>query len=1142
MKPGRNIRKYIILSGLFLLILFSGIVFINHLLKRADVQHYIIKDICNRLGMDIEAEAMGLDILGVAGVNLKGVKIQLRGTNYSIEAMSLNFRFSKLRLLSGDFMPVSVDIRHPVIRLDETDILAFIRKEKKGSFDISSLFTGGFRLLEMEDVEILVHGPSAMGAEKIYIRVERTNIASNSLQISISGKIGYRGKKSGFNIEGITEIDPDDISESTLRVTMKTEGAPLEWIPWPKKYVIMKKGVMESTLNISGGMAKGITIEGKIDTRAALFTLINKKRSKSFEIASLNCTLNASIKDKTIEVTSLKMKNRELDFDLDSTIDLGDMDNPFFRLRAKGPFMPIELFSRYFPFQITSPWLKDKLFPLFEQGRVRMDEILIKGRADQFRHISDEKNSSVIGLTLTCEAFTLANMGIQMPVSGVSATVDIRDGNLAVKGLSGLFGQSKVNEASVHVKGMTAHPPIFTIYVEGDFDIQELLTHRHLEFIPETAREKIDAYSELTGRLSAKTVIGYRKDWKGPRILTGDFTFTETLYNKRPLDLPLKFSRITFHFPENKTGSFDGSGLFGDMPFDVAGPILITGNELKLTRAEIKGQADINRLVKSGLAPGNFPFVFRRTFPVNVTVTGDNGSYRYTGEVDTKNLVMETDMMLINGVGRGNRISFDLTQPDKGMLLLDTVEMRIGKSLINLSGEYSIKDKRLNRLRVMGNDLSLQDIEIKRGGKKKELTGQVGCNLDLSFPEKGIKGMQITGNVTGDHIFLEKELFPLSIGDLSFHMDLAGEKGFINRCDMKLDGHPLSMKGMLHGWDRVMAELLITSEYMDLTGIVMGSGEINQVKSSKRFDTPDIHLKLNASEGIWRKLAFRNLNTEIDISDHDISIKQLSADLEKGKLSLNGLIDRAESGNIDITGRVTLENQPIDKLISEAGFNDTGIKGTLAINTSLNIKGAKKNHVATNLYGKIDDLTITQGLLKHSMIFPRILESLNFPDKFMERPEGMKDENGFYFHSLQGTGLIEKGVLKTEEFVMKSPAFNAVGSGEENLDLKTHNIRLLVQPLGNLDFILSHIPIVGRILVEDNETLFTVGYDVTGPWSKPKMVIVPTENLKGLLGVFKRALLTPIRIIENIGNAAKGGSKTAPENTEDGGSKDAPEP
>jgi hypothetical protein len=769
MSPSRYIRKYTILLGLFLLILFAVLVFLNHLLKRPDVQHYIIKDVCNRLGMNIEAEKMGFDILGLTNVNLQDVKIQFRGTGRSIEAMSLIFRFSKWRLLKGDFIPVSIEIRRPVIRLDETDVMAFIRKEKRGSFDISSLFTGGFSLIAVEEGEILVKGTSDMGVEKLSLRVEPVSNALTSIRISISGEAGYRGKKSGFNLEGNAEINPEDIRESALKVTLRADGTPLEWIPWPQKYVRMKKGVMDNTLNFSGSIAKGITIDGKIDTRAVLFTLINKERSKNFEVASLNCTVNASIKDKTIEVTSLKIKNSDLDFDLDSTIDLKNIENPYFRLRANGPFIPVEIFTRYFPSQITSPWLKDKLFPLFQQGMVRMDELLLEGRADQFRHISDEKNSSVIGLTLTCESFTLANMGIQMPVSGVSATVDIRGGNLAVNGLSGLFGQSRVKDASVHVKGITAKPPIFTISVDGDFDIQELLTHRHIEVIPQTAREKIDLFSELTGRLSAKTVIGYRKDWKAPRILTGSFNFTETIYPKRPLNLPLKFSRISFHFTEDNAGSFEGSGLYADMPFDVAGSTRITGDGVEFTEAEINGQADMNTLAVTESWP-IIPFTFRKALPVTVKVRKEKDAYRYTGGIDTKNLVMESDTLLINAVGRGNYISFDISQPDSSRLLLETIEMRIGKSLINLSGEYSLNDRRLGSLRVTGNDISLQDIELRAQGKKKDFTGMLGCNLDLSFPEKGINGAQITGNIKGEGIFLEKGLFPLSVDDLSFNI------------------------------------------------------------------------------------------------------------------------------------------------------------------------------------------------------------------------------------------------------------------------------------------------------------------------------------------------------------------------------------
>jgi hypothetical protein len=1140
MKPKRNIRKYISLMVLVLLLLLSVLIFINYLLKRPDVQHYIIKDVCNRFGMDIEAEKMELDILGITGVNLQDVKIHFKGTSRSIEAMGLNFRFSKWRLLTGDFMPVSADIRHPVIRLDETDVLAFIRKEKKGPFNISSLFTGGFRLLEMENGELLVEGPSGIRVKNFSAKVEHTLSHSNSFSISSNGEIGYRGKKSEFNIQGTADIDPLDIRESTINATLKTKDTPLEWIPWPVKHVKMKKGLVDDTLNISSSTAMGLNLNGTIKVRASNFTLINKERSKSFDVSSLNCTLNASLKNKVIEVISLKMKNRDLDLDVASTIDLRDMNNPYFRLRAKSLFMPIEIARRYFPFHITSPWLEDRLFPLFEQGKARMDELLLQGTSDQFKHMSDEKNSSVLGLTVTCESFTLANMGIQMPVSGVSATVDIRNNNLAVKNLTGVFGTSKVNNASVEVKGLTSPIPIFTIPVDGDFDIQELLTHRYLEVIPETARAKIAEFSELSGRLSIKTVIGYRKDWKSPRLLKGDFQFTDTIYHKKFLELPVNFSSIAFHFP-GEDGSFEGSGFFGDMPFDVTGSAHISENKLVFTGAEISGLADMHRLIKAGLESDKFPFTFRKGLPVKVMIKKEKDAYRYTGTIDTKNLVMESGTLLINAIGRGNNISFDISEADNTGLTLNNIEIRLGKSLIDLSGVYSLSDKRLNNLKIMTQDMSVEELEIKTRGKKNTFTGRISSNLDLSFPEKG-KGMQITGNVIGKGLSLDKGLFPVSVSDLVFSMDLAGEKGFINQWDMKLDGHPINMKGMLHGWDRVRAELLVTSEYIDLTEIIMGSDAITPEYNSKLFNTPDMHLIINASGGVWRKLAFRHLNTEMDIVDQSISINKLSAELEKGKISLKGAIGRGESDSIAIEGRVTLDNQPIDKLLSDTGFKDVGIKGTLALDSSVTIKGPKGNGIVKNLSGKIDNLTITNGLLKNSMVFLNILDTLNIPDKFTDRPPEMKAEKGFYFHSLHGTGQIDKGVLKTEEFVMKSPAFNAVGSGEENLARKTHNIRLLVQPLGNLDFIISHIPIVGRILVEDNETLFTVGYDVTGTWGKPKMDIVPTENLKGLVGVFKRALLTPYRIIEDIGNAAKGKAKTAPDNKEEGEKKEESKP
>ena len=111
------------------------------------------------------------------------------------------------------------------------------------------------------------------------------------------------------------------------------------------------------------------------------------------------------MKDQVISVDSLNMKNRDLYIDMDMILDLTNRDDPDLMLTAKSRFMSIETFRRNFPFQITKPWLKDTLFPMFEDGSVRMDELVLDGRFDQFRHLKERGNQSAIGMSFTCKAF-----------------------------------------------------------------------------------------------------------------------------------------------------------------------------------------------------------------------------------------------------------------------------------------------------------------------------------------------------------------------------------------------------------------------------------------------------------------------------------------------------------------------------------------------------------------------------------------------------------------------------------------------------------------------------------------------------------------------------------------------------------------
>ncbi len=1132
MKFSKKFFRYLSLTGLSLIMVVCLIALANHLIQKPGVQQYLIKKVFNEFGINIQTGKMVVDILHGPGVLIHDVKMTLADKAYSFNASDLHISFNRRRLFTGKLSPVSVDLKNPVMEIPESALMNYMKIKEKEVHIIPVFRRNGINTLHIENGELIIRGPSGIMVHSLTAGIEHAKNTSNTFKISGDGKVEFKGEESVFNTSGIIDINPDDLLSSTFSAYLKTENTFLAWIPLPAKHINVKKGFLDSNLNISGSPEKGVSMSGSLGFKALDIKLVNKERSKNYNIPELNLNLTASIKDKIIHIDSLDMKAGDIDLDVKMLLDLTKWKNPYIKLNAKSEFMPVKAFCGHFPSHITPSWLEEKLFPMFEDGIVQMDKLVMDGTFEQFKEFKDDGDPSIFNMSLSCKSFIISNMGIRIPFTDVSASVDIRDGNLKISGLSGAFGVSRIKEGSLDVQGMANDQKVYKVFVEGDFDIRELMTHREMYVVPEKARQQIDRYKDLEGRLIARTTILYQEDWDLPRILNGDFSFVDTLYHRRPLDIPLRFNQMDFHFSGDGNNTFEGNGVLGETRFSASGTTLISGSELFFTHAGIKASADINQLIGGSVKPDKFPILFKEPLPLDITMEKEGDTYRYYGKIDTERFVMNSESLVFRAAGIGNSISFDLTQHDNGKLDLNNIVFKSGNSRITVSGECYLTEEKLNSFKVMTTDLSLEDFVIQFIGRNYTLSGSLDADMGFSFFGKNLSMIEITGNLTGKNMFFSRGVLPLPVSEGSFRLDLSGKKGFINRCDVKFGDHPLHMKGILRGWDRLKADLLVTTDYIDLTELVMSERDSSDNSTppygKPLLKTADISLKINASKGIWRKLEFKRLNAEMNFTSENITLKNVQAELDKGDVSASGKISRGGAEKINISGMLNLDSQPADKFLSDMDLDDMGIKGTVTLNSTLSLEGDTSDGLLKILSGKIEKAFITKGLLKNSRVFLKILDFLNIPDKFKERPPEMK-EQGFYFENIEGTAVIDKGILKTDGFVMKSPAFNAAGSGEENLYMQTHDIRLLVQPLGNIDFIISYIPIVGRILVGDNETLFTIGYDVKGSWNKPDLSIVPMENLKGLLGVFKRMLLTPYKIIENINNAAKSMKKPDPE-------------
>ncbi|MBW2368605.1 MAG: AsmA-like C-terminal domain-containing protein, partial [Deltaproteobacteria bacterium] len=103
-----------------------------------------------------------------------------------------------------------------------------------------------------------------------------------------------------------------------------------------------------------------------------------------------------------------------------------------------------------------------------------------------------------------------------------------------------------------------------------------------------------------------------------------------------------------------------------------------------------------------------------------------------------------------------------------------------------------------------------------------------------------------------------------------------------------------------------------------------------------------------------------------------------------------------------------------------------------------------------------------------SMINVAEIVSGNFPDL---------EKEGFPYRTARVKANVRNGVLTLKDGIVDSPAMKIFFSGTENLTEKTHDLTMVVAPLGTIDMIVNKIPIVKDVL---NRGSFFYPVKVTG--------------------------------------------------------------
>ncbi len=123
------------------------------------------------------------------------------------------------------------------------------------------------------------------------------------------------------------------------------------------------------------------------------------------------------------------------------------------------------------------------------------------------------------------------------------------------------------------------------------------------------------------------------------------------------------------------------------------------------------------------------------------------------------------------------------------------------------------------------------------------------------------------------------------------------------------------------------------------------------------------------------------------------------------------------------------------------------------------------------------------------------------------------------YDEMSATFLLDKGVAKTEDLLLRSPPLRGGGTGQIDLVHLTCDAYVAVQPLQLTDSVVrgaSNLPLikhlgVGSLLFGKDKSILVVAYHVHGPLANLQLDHIPTRGIQGgVLGIFDKTLGLPI--------------------------------
>jgi hypothetical protein len=857
------------------------------------------------------------------------------------------------------------------------------------------------------------------------------------------------------------------------------------------------------------------------------FSIVYPEMEKKFSKSLLALDFEALYSGDVLQISSFGANFQDFSLKGNTALDFREGSDPHLTLKVEGPFMPLETFKRNFPSPLFSQWLEDELFPTLKGGEVRLDHFSLNGTVREIGNIYVTGDAKSLSMKLALRGINVFEGEDVLPLQGAAGELVLENGGLLISGARANFGRSTIRDATIGINNLFGEVYEYDVTVGGSADVQDVLRQRNLILIPLCVREQFDSFVSGTGNLEASFRVLHKDSWDIPQLLAGEFRFMDSSFVHKDLHLPISLDEAGLKIDGEGQNRFWGKGQWGSSEFQASG---VAGTSWDTVKAYVVGRADMNEIMGLVYEGQEIPMKFNTMAPCRFSLANREDLWSCQAKVELAGVALETKSFSMDPVGNDDRIEFSLEFSPGQRAYLKDLRCYLGKSSINLSGFYDPKDKDSFNLNVSADGLMMEDLGIRYKKTGRKASGMLNCQTRVKGLLQDSPEISIMGKMEAQDLSFDLTHIPSPVNGCDFRLIFSGKKVLIPFLTAQVGQSPVFVQGNLRGWDELKGRLTIKADYLDDADFIpqeegswFGSEESDQQRT---FSQTDINIELNVVKGLWQEKEFGPLEAECAYRSGTLHINRSRIRVAHGILKVSGHVKGGRESERLFSIYVKLADQPAQEFLETLGVQEKYLEGRLALEAVLFTKGRDTKGLISGLTGSAN-VHVEKGKINKSNLIVKILDFLSLENVFQKRPPDLSKE-GLYFETIKGHFAIDKGVLETNDLIMKSPVFNAAAKGRFDLNREWLDLDIGTQPLGTIDSVVSKFPTVTYILSGRKETVLVYYFEVRGPLPGYEVKYMPLKNLrKNVIGFFKRLLFAPGKILEEM-------SETTEEHVEKG--------